>query len=542
MDTLTLYFSDGEKLSGVVSTKLTCRVNSGVNLDPGCVSPARLECCLAGVALAPGTQLLACLGQTRIGRFWVTESRTEAEGRTAVTAYDSLSRLDRDLTSWLAGLTGWPYALDTFARLVCQACGLTLAGATIPNGQLPVRPFLPKAVTGSQLMAHIAQLAGCFCRADPEGQVCMDWYTEADPLLTPTDGPAYWWQGGLQLLPPITAQVQNGALIFSGAVVSAAEKTCTLQPEEGPPRCYWEAGSRSAACYETAPVEKVQIKAAAKDLGTVYPPDQETGNCFVVEGNPLVTAMEAGELEETARLLYDRLQQTYTPGRLTLPLFSGIWPGQVLQLIAPDGQVHRFPVMALTAEGQKMTLECTGTPTRQDSAAQNYRSYTALAGQILELTADVDGLQIAHRSADGRLGSLEVSLDNVRSRVAAQQQTEEGLQQQISTLKQTGDSLSLQLVTLQQQGAEQVRTRTGYRFDDDGLHISRSGQEMENCIDHTGMQVRRGGTVLLSASSAGVTAVDVTVKNYLVLGDNARLEDYSNGADQHRTACFFTGG
>ena len=60
---------------------------------------------------------------------------------------------------------------------------------------------------------------------------------------------------------------------------------------------------------------------------------------------------------------------------------------------------------------------------------------------------------------------------------------------------------------------------------------------MENLLDHTGMYVRRNGEVLLQANNQGVQTRDVTVRNYLIVGENARFEDY--GSD--RTACYYIG-
>jgi hypothetical protein len=52
------------------------------------------------------------------------------------------------------------------------------------------------------------------------------------------------------------------------------------------------------------------------------------------------------------------------------------------------------------------------------------------------------------------------------------------------------------------------------------------------------MQVLRSGTPILQADHNGVKATDVTVRNYLILGSHARLENYAGG----RTACFYLEG
>ena len=57
---------------------------------------------------------------------------------------------------------------------------------------------------------------------------------------------------------------------------------------------------------------------------------------------------------------------------------------------------------------------------------------------------------------------------------------------------------------------------------------------MCNLLDHTGMYVTRDDEVILQANGQGVEATDVSVRNYLVVGDHARFEDYESG-----TACYY---
>jgi hypothetical protein len=91
-------------------------------------------------------------------------------------------------------------------------------------------------------------------------------------------------------------------------------------------------------------------------------------------------------------------------------------------------------------------------------------------------------------------------------------------------------------------GIDSVKTSTGYTFDKDGLNIHKDGEEMHNTLDNNGMYVRRGSENVLVADKDGVNAINLTARQYLIVGDNARFEDYNNGTDYHRTACFFIGG
>lgn len=87
-------------------------------------------------------------------------------------------------------------------------------------------------------------------------------------------------------------------------------------------------------------------------------------------------------------------------------------------------------------------------------------------------------------------------------------------------------------------GVDSVTTSTGYTLDKDGLHIAKTGEEMENLLDNTGMYVNRDNENILTANNEGVNAINLTARQYLTIGDNSRFEDYKT----NRTACFHVGG
>ena len=85
---------------------------------------------------------------------------------------------------------------------------------------------------------------------------------------------------------------------------------------------------------------------------------------------------------------------------------------------------------------------------------------------------------------------------------------------------------------------DSVETSTGYTFNKDGLNIHKDGEDMHNTLNNKGMYVRRNSEDILVADSDGVNAINLTARKYLIVGNNARFEDYQYG----RTACFYIGG
>lgn len=485
----------GEALPSIRQVTLTENVNTQEAFCWGSVFSSCLQVSLfcRELPVWAGQQLrLYREGQLQ-GVFWVDTAERTGKGIYLVTAFDALSRLDKDLTGWLSGLSHWPYTLSELAQLVCAECGLTLLEGELPCGDFPVGAFQGADVTGRRLLGWIAQATGTFCRATPQGQVALARYESRELTLRPGQE-SYYLQGSY------------------------------------------------AYEDEIGPIDQVQLRQNEGDIGTLYPADIAGENVYVVEGNPLLQAENATHLEEIAKNLYESMENVvYSPGKVTVPASLQIAPGQVISIADTQGDLRSFYVMERIRSAGTDSLVCRGVGSREKVRIANRQDVKALSGKVLQLQADVDGVLLQNENARGELTRLELQLGRMQTQVLQQQEEDKSLKTQLSTLEQSSRGLELRLEEMEQNGPQQVQTSTGYRFDKEGLWISKSGEEMENRLDHTGMYVRRSGQVILQANSQGVEAADVTVRNYLNLGQYARLEDFSDGADSRRTACYWIG-
>ena len=157
----------------------------------------------------------------------------------------------------------------------------------------------------------------------------------------------------------------------------------------------------------------------------------------------------------------------------------------------------------------------------------------------MNLSVTVEGLKAENREAQGNTASLKLDVEGISSEVSRQQTQKETVKTQLTQIEQTSEAMNIKIRNLTQQGADKVTTQTGFTFDEKGLTISKSGTAMENLLDESGMYVKRSGQVLLQADQDGVRAVDVSVGNFLIVGDHARFEDYSSADESGRTACFW---
>lgn len=173
-------------------------------------------------------------------------------------------------------------------------------------------------------------------------------------------------------------------------------------------------------------------------------------------------------------------------------------------------------------------------------AAGDKSSNIALAEAEREIRADYT-VNIA--VTEQRLASsINQTAEVLSAEVSKQSVIMDQIRDDVATVQHNADSVSVLVQSIIDNGVGKVKTSMGYTFGDDGLHIARDGQEIDNTLDHTGMYVRRSGTTMLQANADGVVATDVKINNYLIIGKHARMEDYSNGTDGKRTAMFWIGG
>ena len=342
--------------NAILSTSILECVNGTQDITLGATCANKLEVRIH----TPGTELTIGAGEEAvvyradaqgarqlIGLFTMEKPLISSAHTTTVTAYDRVTWLDKDVATWLMSLDNWPYSLLDLARMVCEHCGLTLKNTTLPNGEYMVQRFSAQSITGRKLMQWVGEIAGRFCRATPEGEIEFAWYAPSGVSITP-DGDRFYYQNGL-----------------------------TYED------------------YQVAQIEKVQLRLTENDVGVVWPDEPGEKNTYIISGNYLLTASGSSALLPLAQTLYEQLKDiTYTPCKVTLPASLDIHAGHTVQITDRNGRTFTSYVMTKTQTGQRDTLECTGSRRRDSTSVVNNESYRALAGQILEVKKEMEGLEI----------------------------------------------------------------------------------------------------------------------------------------------------
>lgn len=147
---------------------------------------------------------------------------------------------------------------------------------------------------------------------------------------------------------------------------------------------------------------------------------------------------------------------------------------------------------------------------------------------------NTDSILLAVRSVEDDLnesvGNLQEQIDSSEGRITELEKFAE--------LSVTKEEVSIIVGSVIQNGVDQVTTKTGFTFNDEGMTISKSGTQMTTQVTENGLYVRRRDTDMLVANANGVEATDLKAKNYLIIADRARFEAYG----QDRVGCFWVGG
>lgn len=227
----------------------------------------------------------------------------------------------------------------------------------------------------------------------------------------------------------------------------------------------------------------------------------------------------------------------------TLANASGMY---VTEEIQPDGSkisyLHDKPTLAESQNVIKVTADAIGLST--DGGASYPYGVTVDGETIMRIISaqgiNAEWVKIEDKSVDGVIATLQSDIDGVVSKVASQSQEMDNLRTDIAAVQVLSGEVAIQIQSILENGVDKVKTTMGYTFNDDGMRIKKSGEEIENRLDHTGMYVSRTDENVLTANADGVNAININVRQYLSVG-HSRLERFTRGSDAKRTACFYVG-
>ena len=455
----------GSPGSAVKSLTLHTAVNSGQEFTIGSAFSDYIE---AEIWADPGGSLQITAGdaltyyrqddagsRTKVGVFYAEKPTRTKRNSYKVTAYDTMSKLDADFSSWLrANQAQFPKTIWQLVQLACQRAGVTLASSSLPiNGSYSVQAFYADDLTCRQIISWAAEAAGCYAHMNADGKL---------QFLTYTD----------------------------------KRSTVKITPDGASNSTAYYADSLSYEDYTVKAIEKVQIRQSDSDVGVIYPDSTTATNTYAVQGNLLLTTGTEANLKSVVQNLYNVLKNvTYTPCKVSVPSGSGLACGQIVHVKDARGREFDTYLMSATTSSGKASFESVGSASRESSSAVNSQSYKNLTGKMLEIKTSVDGLEVKASDLTGKYTDLKSTVDGLSSEVKK------------DTKITGGGNLIL--------GSESFRNATydgnssGVAYGDDGsATITNANTNRYFIFNTAGARITKGVTLCLSVMYKPISGTD----------------------------------
>lgn len=405
--------------------------------------------------------------RTKVGVFYAEKPTRTKRNSYKVTAYDTMSKLDADFSSWLrANQAQFPKTIWQLVQLACQRAGVTLASSSLPiNGSYSVQAFYADDLTCRQIISWAAEAAGCYAHMNADGKL---------QFLTYTD----------------------------------KRSTVKITPDGASNSTAYYADSLSYEDYTVKAIEKVQIRQSDSDVGVIYPDSTTATNTYAVQGNLLLTTGTEANLKSVVQNLYNVLKNvTYTPCKVSVPSSSGLACGQIVHVKDARGREFDTYLMSATISSGKASFESVGSASRESSSAVNSQSYKNLTGKMLEIKTSVDGLEVKASDLTGKYTDLKSTVDGLSSEVKK------------DTKITGGGNLIL--------GSESFKNATydgnasGVAYGDDGsATITNANTNRYFIFNTAGARITKGVTLCLSVMYKPISGTDGLCLSLTYAADN----------------------
>ena len=538
--------SDGSVIdsSVIISCEFTEEVNCNTNLSFGDVTASELTVEIRSTeAIQQGEVLTYYVVEDdvekQIGIFIVEKPTVASRASVRFSAYDNVIKTEKMFSGWLRDNQElFPMTPMDLVLHACSYCGVTYAGGEFPNQNITINTFYADGISCRQILSWVGALAGRFVRANAYGEIEFANYIENHDstvtykkgYITPTNMTVTDRYGNVTVTSDAVIVTDDG----EGNVVTTIEQIDVIDVagnvilSMGIAVPYMQ-GTLSYETYQTDKIERVQIKHSDDDIGVLYPADIE-GNCYVISQNMLLGTCSLEDVTAVAQSLYEQLKIiSYVPFNVTIPRTVKIRAGDIVRVRDVNGNTFTSLVMKMSVAASGATVGSTGDKSYDSSAAVAVEKFTNLTGKVLEISKTVNGLNVTNKDLAGRVGTLELNTGSFQVQISEDVDN-------LSKIAMTPGQVEI-VVSEAVKDIDSVKTSNGYTFDKDGLNIHKDGEAMNNTLDHKGMYVRKNTEEILVADKDGVNAINLTARKHLIIGENARFEDYQGG----RTACFYVG-
>lgn len=331
--------------------------------------------------------------KNKIGLYTIEKPSNPSRNTLKFTAYDRMVWFDVDITDVVMTTDFSGMTLHGLLQWLCDLVGIRLKNNSIPNGDYILDDFSME-ITARKLLEYIAEVACSFARITVDGLLELAWYTDR-------------YFDNYQIGPSVSAQ--------SFVELADGETLQTINSERfvvSTTRSAYFNNSLTYDGYEVRKPEKVLIINNADDVGVVYP--DIVGNTYTILGNPLMANLDPNRLKPVAKTIFERLQLSYTPIKVSIPNSFDLRPGDLVGVEDANGNRLKSIVMSCRRKGQKMTIQSSGSESRSSTTNINRLEFKDIASKLFQVSTSVHGLQTVAKDQSGKLAQLEQTVDGFK--------------------------------------------------------------------------------------------------------------------------------
>lgn len=367
-----------------------------------------------------------------IGRFWLTDA-VYNRNLVSVKAFDAILSADTYVDDFIAQ-TEFPTNLTTFFNSLCNFLGVTgsISSKVVNRTVAFDDNFEAINITARQLFQYIAEMAGGFIKAEPNGTLYLTTY------------------------------------LSTGKTLDASHYT-----------------SYAKQRYNVEPISGLTVRMNSDDLG-VSSGDVET-NPYIIENNPLFYADSTSQIQAFVDRLYGSIKtKVYRPATIQLLQDFGINCGDIISV---NGDTFYVMNKELSASGCK--LECFGNQYREKQPTSINSDIVALRGKTNELFRDLD---TTRSTLTDRTNGLESQIIQTAKEINLRVTNEvEGLESQIT---QNAESIELRVTNevagLESKITQTADSITSTVMDE----INDTKSEIKQTTDSISLQVQNQGDLV----------------------------------------------
>ena len=300
----------------------------------------------------------------RLGRFIAQRPSRVKTRVVGIEGNDFMTKFD----TMLDGISlSFPMTISSLLEKICSYCGVALKTSSFINSGRIIKEYPQELydATGREAIKWIAELACGFARVDREGRLEIVWFSDTNLSINESN--------------------------YSSFV-----------PSE----------------YIVKPIDKVQIKSTADDVGAII---GDGVNTYVIQSNPLAIIESEADGIALTQPIYDRLSSfpTITPCAAN---WFGDWSYQAGDVVTVSQwkDSYYLPIYTLSLSwngAPKVVIESTGNESREPISVSARESYVSKRN-VFELKKTVEGFSLRISDAEGNAAEALATAQGYETRIA----------------------------------------------------------------------------------------------------------------------------